>query len=191
MFWKRNCPTAFIKVIYLKIFDSILGEQLLAFEGTLCHKRESQCILVHWVNCCHPKTLRETCLLFCLQLACLSQMIHRVTEQHLVAFILSFATCIWYLAHSMYLQCQILFIKLTKTGCDVLPARTKCDGVKSWKGKLCFCTEIVHTQQQQDLLSSWSAFSAGQDLGRTTTVPHLSELQWLRNGYFTYCFGYF
>lgn len=134
-------------------------------------------------------------MLFCWQLACLSQMIHRVAEQHLVAFIHSFATFIWYLTHSMYLQCQILFIKLTKTGCDVLPAGTKCNGVKSWKGKLCFCTESVYTQQQQqqqqDLLSSSSAFNAGQDLGRTTTVSLLSELGGLRNGYFTYCFVYF
>lgn len=135
MFWKRNSPTAFIKATHWKKFDSILGGQLFAFEGALLHKRQSQHVSVHWVNCCCPKSLRQACLLFCLQLACLPQMIHRVAEQHLVAFIHSFATFIWYLTHSMYLQCQILFIKLTKTGCDVLPAGTKCSGVKSWKEK--------------------------------------------------------
>lgn len=115
-------------------------------------------ILVHWVDFHYPKSLRQTTCFFCLQLTSLSQAIHKMAKKHLVAFIPSFATFIEYLIHSMHSQCQILFITWTKTGCDVLPVGTMCKGANSWKGKLCCCTKSIQNHEQQDLLSSWSAF---------------------------------
>lgn len=120
----------------------------------------------------------------------LSQTKHRMARQHLEAFIHSFATFIQYLSHSMHLQCQILFIACTKTGCDVLPAGTVCEGVNSWKGKLCY-TEIIQTRHHRDLFFNWSALEAGLDLGwKKGGTTSLWVLR-IKKLIFSCCFRYF